>query len=141
MQKKQKRWYCKTLFAVDVGFWNPIWDLLESILPLTGERRLLSLNIGRLKFIVGLWESIFVVCGSNVGLYESIFCLRGSSLGILGVDSGFSTQFGTQEFGNGDLVINFGALCRSQFLSLGFEVKSQGIVFFFLLGLILCLEE
>ena len=36
----------------------------------TGEFRLLSLNIGLLKLIVGLWESMFGVCGEN-SIYEA----------------------------------------------------------------------
>ena len=52
---------CKRIF----GVWEPNWDLLKSILALRGEFRLLSLNIGLLKLIVGLWESIFDVCGEN----------------------------------------------------------------------------
>ena len=51
-----------------LGIWELFLDLLESILALKGELRLLSLNIGLLKLIVSLWESIFGVCGSIVGL-------------------------------------------------------------------------
>ena len=54
---------CERMF----GVWETNWDLLESILALRGELKLLSLNIGLLELIVGLWESIFGVCGSIVG--------------------------------------------------------------------------
>ena len=55
------RTFCERMF----GVWEPNWDLLKSILALRGEFRLLSLNIGLLKLIVGLWESIFGVFGEN----------------------------------------------------------------------------
>ena len=55
------RTLCERMF----GVWEPNWDLLKSILALRGEFRLLSLNICLLKLIVGLWESIFDVCGEN----------------------------------------------------------------------------
>ena len=114
-------------------------DLLESILALRCKLRLLSLNIGLLKLIVGLWESIFCVCGSIVGLresilglYDSILSLCGSSLGLLGVDFMFSKQVEPQEVGGGYLVIDFEAL------GVNFCLWE---LFLFLLGLILCLKE
>ena len=55
------RTLCERMF----GVWEPNWDLLKSILALRGKFRLLSLNIGLLKLIVGLWESMFGVCGEN----------------------------------------------------------------------------
>ena len=57
----------RTLCERILGVWEPNWDLLKSTLALRGEFRLLSLNISLLKLIVGLWESIFGVCGSIVG--------------------------------------------------------------------------
>ena len=55
------RTLCERMF----GVWEPNWDLLKSILALRGEFRLLSLNLGLLKLILGLWDSIFGVFGEN----------------------------------------------------------------------------
>ena len=51
-----------------LGFWEPNWDLLESILVFMGELRLLSLKIGLLNLIVGVWESIVDVWSIGVDL-------------------------------------------------------------------------
>ena len=104
-----------SLCELILSIWELIFDLFKSILALEGALRLLSLNIiGLLKLIVGLWESIFCVCGSIMGLresilglYDSILSLCGSSLGLLGVDFMFSKQVEPQEVGGGYLVIDF----------------------------------
>ena len=94
----------RTLCERMLGVWEANWDVLESILAMRGELRLLSLNIGLLNLIVGLWKSIFGVCRSIVGLwesilglYDSILSLLGSSLGLLGVDFRFSNNLGLRK--------------------------------------------
>ena len=92
-----------------LGVWEPNWDLLESILALRGELRLLSLKIGLLNLIVGHWESIVDVCGSIVGLLESILGLYDSFSLPLGGRvwvskesiSGFWKQFAPPDVGGG----------------------------------------
>ena len=89
----------RTLCERMLGVWEPNWDLLESILALRGELRLLILKIGLWNLIVSLWESIVDVCGSIVGLLESIFGLYDSILSLWGVTFG-SPMSRFQVFGN-----------------------------------------